>query len=211
VVTSTDGVESGRLRYRFTDESDSPAAVDSSQDGGATWVSTRYVDVPLLGLVAAVSGSSVSLRIADLHQNIVSSIDRTAGSSSIDYFSSFDEFGVPEASASTQRFGWKGAAERPADSLAGTILMGARVYNPTTGYFLQVDPVRGGGTTTYGYPSDPVNVSGLTGRYFRHRLCRKAEMVFQARRLLERLAPLVVPRRHEVARTSDDLSAQQDR
>jgi hypothetical protein len=43
--------------------------------------------------------------------------------------------------------------------------MGARVYDPYTGTFLQTDPIQGGGATPYGYTDgDPVNERDLTGR-----------------------------------------------
>jgi hypothetical protein len=42
--------------------------------------------------------------------------------------------------------------------------MGARVYDPYTGTFLQTDPVQGGGANAYGYTDgDPVNALDLNG------------------------------------------------
>jgi hypothetical protein len=42
--------------------------------------------------------------------------------------------------------------------------MGARVYDPYTGTFLQTDPIQGGGATPYGYTDgDPVNELDLGG------------------------------------------------
>ncbi len=42
--------------------------------------------------------------------------------------------------------------------------MGARLYNQATGLFTSPDPVYGGNTTWYGYPTDPINHNDLTGR-----------------------------------------------
>ncbi|WP_405985228.1 RHS repeat-associated core domain-containing protein [Streptomyces sp. NBC_00872] len=44
--------------------------------------------------------------------------------------------------------------------------MGARVYDPTTGRFLQSDPIADGGANTYGYPADPVNMYDLNGKWW---------------------------------------------
>jgi RHS repeat-associated protein len=47
----------------------------------------------------------------------------------------------------------------------GVVLMGARLYNPGTGRFLQVDPVFGGSCNAYDYTcQDPVNQNDLSGR-----------------------------------------------
>lgn len=43
--------------------------------------------------------------------------------------------------------------------------MGARLYIPALGRFLQVDPVQGGTDNNYAYPTDPVNDFDLDGNW----------------------------------------------
>jgi hypothetical protein len=42
--------------------------------------------------------------------------------------------------------------------------MGVRLYNPLTGQFTSLDPVPGGNSTAYAYPTDPTNNFDLDGR-----------------------------------------------
>jgi len=46
----------------------------------------------------------------------------------------------------------------------GIIQMGARVYIPTLGRFLSVDPIDGAGDNAYSYVNDPVNENDLDGK-----------------------------------------------
>jgi RHS repeat-associated protein len=62
-------------------------------------------------------------------------------------------------------YGFEGKHGIDTDTDAGGIvLMGARLYDPATGRFLQVDPVFGGSCSAYDYVcKDPVNASDLAG------------------------------------------------
>lgn len=54
--------------------------------------------------------------------------------------------------------------------------MGARLYNQTTGLFTSTDPIYGGNTTSYGYPTDPINQTDLDGNWLVLALAGAAEV-----------------------------------
>jgi RHS repeat-associated protein len=67
----------------------------------------------------------------------------------------------------TGTFGWVGRAQKTTEvelTLA-PVQMGARVYIPSLGRFLQVDPVQGGTLNNYVYAVDPINQYDLNGKF----------------------------------------------
>jgi RHS repeat-associated protein len=76
-------------------------------------------------------------------------------------------FGVADNSAGGLDYAWLGSHQRGFEQLSSvnTIEMGARVYVPGFGRFLQVDPVEGGSANDYDYVNgEPVNGLDLDGR-----------------------------------------------
>lgn len=66
--------------------------------------------------------------------------------------------------------------------------MGARVYAPSLGHFLQVDPVEGGTLNNYVYAMDPVNEYDLNGKWI-----FLAPIIWTVvRAIVVRVAPIVV-------------------
>ncbi|NMM33296.1 MAG: hypothetical protein HHJ13_04725, partial [Phycicoccus sp.] len=86
-------------------------------------------------------------------------------------WSDYTEYGTPRdpAAAATvggdRGYSWLGAKQRSTSATfsAGLTLMGDRLYNATRGLFTSTDPEAGGGTTAYGYPTDPINQFDLNG------------------------------------------------
>lgn len=159
ITNQTNGTETSRLRYRFSDHSDVPTTIRESGDSGATWTTTRYLSIPGMALAASVTSGQLSYELANLHGDIVGV---TTGVLLDGYFE-FDEYGNGQGAVAPP-FGWLGAQQRSQDSIAGQLLFGARLYNPQSGQFESVDPVSNGGATRYGYPFDPLNGFDLDGQ-----------------------------------------------
>ncbi|MGW4426584.1 DNRLRE domain-containing protein [Streptosporangium sp. NPDC004631] len=161
-VTSGGGVASGTITNHYTGSGDSPAWIEEI---GGGW--TRNV-VALNGLGATQSSDgTVTLLLSDLHGDIAATAANSVGATGITAYFEQGEYGTPSSANITNpnRYGWLGGAQRSAEALGGLVLMGARLYNPTTGRFLQVDPVVGGSANAYDYcHGDPVNCVDLDGR-----------------------------------------------
>jgi RHS repeat-associated protein len=72
--------------------------------------------------------------------------------------------GLPENREGSRDVGWGTSATEHIDGVPELIDLGARVYSPLLGRFLQRDPVRGGSANGYDYAAgDPINYSDPSG------------------------------------------------
>ena len=84
----------------------------------------------------------------------------------------YDEFGNPIDTTAPTTYGWLGGKQRATDAATGLTLMGARLYNPATGRFLQTDPVQGGNANAYDYvDQNPLTNFDLNGEMCWSRHC----------------------------------------
>ena len=162
--TTTTAGSATVLSRHYTDTSDNPTWVTQGS------MANRYVDVVGgdLGLIVDQAGGG-QLTLNDPHGDSVTTVELDAPTqlaAGIEGWSNYDEYGVVSAgnniSTGLVNYGWLGAHER-ATSGAGLVLMGSRVYNASTALFTSTDPVPGGNSNDYTYPTDPVNQYDLDG------------------------------------------------
>jgi RHS repeat-associated protein len=152
-------------RYTFSSSGDTP---DAELDG-ANVVQRRTLGLMGGAVLSKATGSEI-WSISNLHGDTIA----TLGSSGVLTGGPFtyDPFGktiggVPDNQIGSFDNGWLGKNQRPLElqtGLRAVIEMGARIYDPQLGRFLQTDPVEGGTANDYAYVEDPANQFDLTGR-----------------------------------------------
>jgi RHS repeat-associated protein len=153
----------------YSDSSDAPAWISTVAGGTQSW-SRNITDLAgnLAAVETALDTAHTTLQLVNLHGDVVATApDSTGGSGPSSYVES-TEFGAPRAAtgSSGTTYAWLGGQERSSGGLGGTVLMGARLYLPTTGRFLTTDPVVGGSANSYDYcnqdPVDNIDPAGTT-------------------------------------------------
>ncbi|HEY0689997.1 MAG TPA: RHS repeat-associated core domain-containing protein, partial [Kribbella sp.] len=170
--TVTIASTSAQTVRHYTDTSDNPTWATT----GAT--ATRYAELIGGDLALTVDQTgTASLTLANSHGDVVTTValvSGTAPATSIGGWNCYDEYGNTVGSKAADTgplsYAWLGAKQR-AVTQAGLMLMGARVYNPSTGLFTSTDPVDGGGPNKYSYPTDPQNQFDLDGNRWCWRFC----------------------------------------
>jgi RHS repeat-associated protein len=161
LATSSDGTTATTSHYN--DDTDSPAWTSTS---ATVW--TRNITGIDGGLAATVDQTgTVTLQLANLHGDIAATADDTTTATGAATYSESTEYGAPRTPGSApDTYGWLGAKQRSSNDLAGLTLMGVRLYNPTTGRFLSVDPVPGGTDNPYVYVTNPTDSFDLNGMWW---------------------------------------------
>ncbi|WP_443066227.1 DNRLRE domain-containing protein [Streptomyces sp. NBC_01262] len=157
----TDGTwtQTGSKTNHYGSDGDSP---DWTQETSSTITRNVQGSGGDLDAITSASGDTV-LQLTDIHGDVTVRLplDTSTAPTALAY----DEYGNPEGDTTANRYGWLGGKQRSSETVTGATLMGIRLYDPTTGRFLSVDPVPGGSANSYEYCNgDPINNFDLDGK-----------------------------------------------
>ncbi|MEU6757767.1 RHS repeat-associated core domain-containing protein [Streptomyces sp. NPDC046685] len=147
-----------RLNH-YDSEGDSPRWTVEDTATGSLTRTIRGIDGNLAATTAKTGGTI--LQLVNLHGDVALALpaDTALAPTVLDS----DEYGNARAGQAAARYSWLGGKQRSDETLTGLTLMGVRLYDPSTGRFLQTDPVVGGNENSYVYPADPIRMYDLTG------------------------------------------------
>ena len=152
---------------------------DSADTAWAQWTGTSMLrQLTLPGAVTVtLSSTGNTFAYPNLQGHTLTTGDGTTTSTGITVY---DPYGQPldptthaigtttaDDHAPNNRSGWHQGAIKITDTTGTTAIteMGARLYVPTLGRFLQTDPIEGGVDNDYTWPTDPIGKADLDGRF----------------------------------------------
>ncbi|MFE1906557.1 DNRLRE domain-containing protein [Streptomyces gardneri] len=153
--------QTGSKVNHYDSDGDSPRWITEDTATGALTRMVTGLDGRLAATTAKTGGTVLQLTNIHGDVSLLLPLDAGAAPTVLDA----DEYGNARAGQADARYDWLGAHQRSGETSTGLTLMGARLYNSTTGRFLSVDPVKGGSCSNYEYVcGDPVNMLDLDGR-----------------------------------------------
>ncbi|MGQ0826631.1 MAG: RHS repeat-associated core domain-containing protein, partial [Actinomycetota bacterium] len=154
-------------RYGYTGAGDSP---DIVQDATGA-VLERSFGLPGGVSLTKRTGQADTWAYPNLHGDIVATTDNTGtktGTFAYDPYGNALSTTLPDTAHGNADYGWLGQHQKLTEHEPGLptlVEMGARIYTPSLGRFLQTDPIEGGSSNDYDYTAgDPTNNHDLDGR-----------------------------------------------